>query len=120
MKALKPVDVFVAGGGWSGLLIAKEIATRTSLEVLVLERGPARGLKEYAQGMDEVDYVLRNRMMQNPVEQTITHRHSPRDRAAPIRQYGSFKPGTGTAARGSTGAASQTGIWKISSFSKRG
>src|SRR6185437_12538135 len=71
-----------------------------SLEVLVLERGPERGLKEYAQGMDEVDYVLRNRMMQNPVEQTITHRHSPRDRAAPIRQYGSFKPGTGTGGSG--------------------
>jgi choline dehydrogenase-like flavoprotein len=50
MKELKPVDVVVAGGGWSGLLIAKELATRTSLEVLVLERGPARGLKEYAQG----------------------------------------------------------------------
>ena len=100
MKTLKPVDVVVAGGGWSGLLIAKELATRTSLEVLVLERGPARGLKEYAQGMDEVDYVLRNKMMQNPAELTITHRHSLRDRAAPIRQYGSFKPGTGTGGSG--------------------
>jgi gluconate 2-dehydrogenase alpha chain len=100
MKTLKPVDVVVAGGGWSGLLIAKDLATRTSLEVLVLERGPARGLKEHAEGMDEVDYVLRNRMMQNPAEQTITHRHSPRDRPAPIRQYGSFKPGTGTGGSG--------------------
>jgi choline dehydrogenase-like flavoprotein len=42
MKTLKPVDVVAAGGGWSGLLIAKALATRTSLEVLVLERGPAR------------------------------------------------------------------------------
>ena len=46
MKALKPVDVVIAVGGRSGLLIAKELATRTSLEILVLERGPARGLKE--------------------------------------------------------------------------
>jgi gluconate 2-dehydrogenase alpha chain len=100
MKALKPVDVTIAGGGWSGLLIAKELATRTSLEVVVLERGPARGMKEYVQGMDEVDYVLRNKMMQNPAELTITHRHSVGDRAAPIRQYGAFKPGTGTGGSG--------------------
>jgi gluconate 2-dehydrogenase alpha chain len=99
MKTLKPVDVVAAGGGWSGLLIAKALATRTSPRFSCWNEGP-RGLKEHAEGMDEVDYVLRNRMMQNPAEQTITHRHSPRDRAAPIRQYGSFKPGTGTGGSG--------------------
>ena len=42
MKRLKPVDVVIAGGGWTGLLMAKEITSRTSLSVVVLERGPAR------------------------------------------------------------------------------
>jgi choline dehydrogenase-like flavoprotein len=33
------VDVVIAGGGWVGLAMAKEIAGRTSLSVVVLERG---------------------------------------------------------------------------------
>ena len=39
MDRLKPVDVVIVGGGWTGLIMAKEIATRTSHSVLVLERG---------------------------------------------------------------------------------
>jgi gluconate 2-dehydrogenase alpha chain len=100
MRRLKPVDVVIVGGGWSGLLMAKELVSRTALQVVVLERGPARKTADYAAGMDEVDYALRNRLMQNPAEQTVTHRHSVKDRAAPIRQYGSFKPGTGTGGTG--------------------
>ncbi len=75
--------------------MAKEIATRTSLQVTVLERGPARSLSQYASGMDEIN-MRRLGLVQNPADQTITHRHSLRDPAAPIRQYGSFTPGTGT------------------------
>ncbi|MBV9226377.1 MAG: GMC family oxidoreductase [Acidobacteriaceae bacterium] len=100
MKRLKSVDIVIVGGGWSGLLMAKELVSRTTLEVVVLERGPARVTADYAAGMDEVDYTIRNRLMQNPAEQTVTHRHSIKDRAAPIRQYGSFKPGTGTGGTG--------------------
>ncbi|MGH9665934.1 MAG: GMC oxidoreductase [Bryobacteraceae bacterium] len=100
MKRLHPVDVVVVGAGWSGLLMAKEIATRTALHVVVLERGPARKTSDYAANMDEVDFGIRRRMMQNIAEQTITHRHSLKDRAAPIRQYGSFTPGTGTGGTG--------------------
>ncbi len=49
----------------------------------------------YAADMDELDYFIRFRMMQNIAEETATHRHSVKDTAAPIRQYGSFNPGTG-------------------------
>ena len=100
MERLKPVDVVIVGGGWTGLLIAKEIATRTALSVLVLERGPARKTSDYAADMDEVDYVLRFRMLQNIADETITHRHSPDVMAAPIRQHGGFHPGTGVGGAG--------------------
>jgi gluconate 2-dehydrogenase alpha chain len=94
-QRLKPVDVAIVGGGLVGLTMAKEITARTSLSVLVLERGQPRKLSDYAAGMDELDYALRFRMMQNLAEETSTHRHSLRDSAVPVRQYGSFNPGTG-------------------------
>ncbi|HEY3826683.1 MAG TPA: GMC family oxidoreductase [Bryobacteraceae bacterium] len=100
MKHLKPVDVVIAGGGWTGLLMAKEITHRTPLSVVVLERGPARKTSDYSTGMDELDYIVHLRMMQNLSEETLTHRHNNRASAVPVRQYGSFQPGTGTGGAG--------------------
>jgi gluconate 2-dehydrogenase alpha chain len=100
MKTLKPVDIVIIGGGWTGLTMAKELTARTPLSVLVLERGSARSAADNAVDMDEVDYALRYRLMQSPAEETITHRHSLRDSAAPVRQYGSFLPGSGLGGAG--------------------
>ena len=100
MKNLPSVDVVIVGGGWSGLLMAKELGARTSLSIAVLERGGPRGAQEYLMGMDELDYSVRLRMMQNPAEQTVTFRHNRQQRALPIRQYGSFQPGTGVGGAG--------------------
>lgn len=98
MERLKPVDVVIVGGGWTGLLMAKEIVHRTPLSVLVLERGgPAR---QDAATMDELDYLIRLRLMQNIADETVTHRHSITGRAVPVRQYGSFDPGTGVGGAG--------------------
>ena len=94
MTNLKPVDVAIVGGGWTGLAMAKEIVSRSSVSVMALERGAPRGLAEYAMDMDELDYNIRLRMMQNIAEETVTHRHSTRDPAVPVRQYGSFLPGS--------------------------
>ena len=100
MQQLKSVDVVIAGGGFVGLTLAKEITARTGLSVVVLERGRPRKTSDYGADMDELDYALRYRMMQNPAEETATHRHSSRASAVPIRQYGSFNPGTGVGGAG--------------------
>ncbi len=100
MITLKPVDIVIIGGGWTGLTMARELTARTPLSVLVLERGIARTQADYAIGMDEMDYAVRFRLMQSPAEETITHRHSVRAAAVPVRQYGSFLPGSGLGGAG--------------------
>ena len=100
MTNLKPVDVAIVGGGWTGLLMAKEITAKTSQSVAVFERGIPRRLQDYSVTMDELDYNIRLRMMQNTAEETITHRHSLKDSAVPVRQHGSFHPGTGVGGAG--------------------
>lgn len=100
MKTLKRVDVAIVGGGWSGLLLAKELGARTGLSVAVLERGPARKTADYHAGMDELDYAIRNRMMQDVSRETSTFRHSTRDNALPVRQFASFLPGSGSGGSG--------------------
>src|SRR5260370_4502944 len=100
MTNLKPVDVAIIGGGWTGLLMAKEITAKTSQSVAVFERGIPRTIKDYAVTMDELDYNIRLRMMQSTAEETITHRHSLKDSAVPVRQHGSFHPGTGIGGAG--------------------
>ena len=96
MQSLDPVDVVIVGAGWAGMIMAKEIATRTALSVLVLERGgPFRGLAAYAEEMDEIDTQLRFRRMESAAEGVFTSRSSYKDRANPIRQFGDYHPGTG-------------------------
>ena len=100
MKTLPHVDVVMIGGGWSGLLMAKELGARTSLNVVVLERGGPRKTEDYAGAMDELDHNVRFRMMQDYSLETTTLRYTTRDKAIPIRQLGSFMPGTGTGGAG--------------------
>jgi gluconate 2-dehydrogenase alpha chain len=100
MKTLPPVDVLIIGGGWSGLLMAKELGSRTSLSILVLERGPARETADYANAMDELDYAIRLHMMQDLSQETVTLRHDAGQRAFPLRQHGSFQIGAGVGGSG--------------------
>jgi gluconate 2-dehydrogenase alpha chain len=101
LKTLAPVDVVIVGGGWGGMVMAQQIATRTPLSVLVLERGgPFRGPGSYAREMDEVDTFIRKRQAESLANETFTTRATGRDRANPIRQYAEL-PWMGTGMGGS-------------------
>ena len=49
MKTLPSTDVLIIGGGWTGLLMAKELSARTSASIVILERGRDRR-PDYSQG----------------------------------------------------------------------
>ena len=100
MKTLPAVDAVIVGGGWAGLLMAKELGARTSLSIVVLERGPSRQPSDYSTDMDELDYAIRLRMMQDLSSETVTLRHDPSGRAVPLRQHGAFLPGAGVGGSG--------------------
>ena len=100
MKTLPAVDAVIVGGGWAGLLMAKELGARTSLSIVVLERGPSRQLSDYSTDMDELDYYIRLRMMQDLSQETVTLRHDATQRALPLRQHGAFLPGAGVGGSG--------------------
>ena len=103
MKALPAVDAVVVGGGWTGLLMAKELGSRTGCSVAVLERGKSRDSADYPGTMDELDYAVRLHMMQDLSLETVTVRHDSTQWALPMRQYGSFLPGSGVGGAGEHG-----------------
>jgi gluconate 2-dehydrogenase alpha chain len=100
VKTLPAVDAVIVGGGWAGLLMAKELGARTSLSIVVLERGPSRQPSDYSTDMDELDYAIRFRMMQDLSSETVTLRHDVSSRAVPLRQHGAFLPGAGVGGSG--------------------
>jgi gluconate 2-dehydrogenase alpha chain len=100
MKTLPSVDAVIIGAGWTGLLMAKELGSRTALSVVVLERGGPRKSDDYGEDMDELDYAVRLRMMQDASNETVTLRHNPNQRALPLRHFASFFPGSGVGGAG--------------------
>lgn len=103
MKTLPAVDVLILGGGWTGLLMAKELGSRTALSVVVLERGPVHNPDEYVKEMDELDGAIRKRSgvkVQDCSKETATLRRSESERALPLRELGLLIPGTGVGGAG--------------------
>jgi gluconate 2-dehydrogenase alpha chain len=100
MKTLPNADVVIVGGGWTGLLMAKELGSRTSASVVVLERGGQRKTTDYFNTMDELENYVHLRMIQDFSSETVTLRHNDRQKALPLRQAGPFLPGVGTGGAG--------------------
>src|SRR3981081_555851 len=94
---LKEVDVVVVGLGWTGGILAKELA-EAGMKVRARERGAPRSSEnDYSLPniRDELRYVVRHDLMQNPARDTLTVRNNPRQEALPMRRLGSFLPGAG-------------------------
>src|SRR5258708_10976919 len=94
---LPAVDIVLVGMGWTGGIIAKELAD-TGLKIVGLERGADRSTAEDFStpgNHDELRYAVRFDLMQNTARETLTFRHSVDQTALPMRQLGSFLPGEG-------------------------
>ena len=101
-RKLPSVDVLLIGFGWTGALIGHEL-TSAGLQVLALERGswrdtPTDFAVTFAQ--DELRYYWRRALFQEPAQQTVTFRNTSQQNALPMRQLGSFLPGTGVGGAG--------------------
>src|SRR5471032_2536463 len=98
----KHVDVVVVGLGWTGAIMAMELAD-AGLEVLALERGEQRDTYPdfaYPRIADELTYGIRLKLFQETAKETVTVRHTSADFAVPYRQFGAFLPGNGVGGAG--------------------
>ena len=96
------VDAVLVGFGWTGAIMGMEL-TAAGLNVLALERGPARDTSPdfaYPRNTDELSYGIRGKLFQNLAKETVTVRHAPGEVAVPYRQLGSFLPGDGVGGAG--------------------
>jgi gluconate 2-dehydrogenase alpha chain len=99
---LKSADIVIVGLGWTGGILAKELA-ETGLSIVVLERGAPRDTNPdfmYPTVHDELRYAQRHELMQNLSRETLTFRNNANETALPMRQLGSFLPGEGVGGAG--------------------
>lgn len=98
----EPVDIVIVGFGWTGSIMAKELAD-TGLKIVALERGEQRDTYPdftYPRIVDELTYGIRLKLFQNISKETVTIRHTPGSKAYPYRRLGSFLPGDGVGGAG--------------------
>ncbi len=98
----------IIGFGWTGAIMAKTL-TDAGLNVVALERGPARDTNpdfQYPRIVDELRHGIRGDLWQPLAKETVTIRHGVDDTAAPYRQYGSFVLVPVSVVRACTGTAS--------------
>lgn len=95
MAQNKKVDVVTVGAGLVAGIMAYEL-TKAGLEVVSLEQGPWLTTEnDFSHDHDELRYNQRREMMVDLSRETWTWRPTPKERALPMRQYGSFNPHQG-------------------------
>lgn len=114
MSIKKPsVDAVIIGYGWTGAIMAKTL-TDAGLNVVALERGPARDTSpdfEYPRIADELRHAIRGELWQPLASETVTIRYGANDTAVPYRKYGSFVLGNGV---GGAGVHWNGQLWRAS------
>lgn len=99
---LPPVDVVLVGFGWTASILGQELAAM-GLKVLALERGKFRDTVpdfSTAHVQDELKYAIRDANIEAPVRETLTFRNTMDQTALPMRNIGSFRPGSGVGGAG--------------------
>ena len=94
---MKPVDVVLVGGGLTASVLGKELA-EAGHSVVALERGQMRQTVPDFQAPamhDELKHSVRHSLMQDSSTQTLSFRNFPGQKPLPMRQLGSFLPGSG-------------------------
>ena len=95
-RTLPPVDVVFCGVGFSAAIVARELKD-ASVRMVGLERGRRRDTVPDFQSPamhDELNYAVRHGLIQDTARETVTVRNRPDETALPMRQIGSFLPGT--------------------------
>ena len=99
---LPPVDIVIVGMGWTGGILAKELA-QTGLKIVALERGAPRSTQnDFSVPLirDELRYSQRHDLMMDVSADTYSIRNKPSETALPMRRLGSFLPGEGVGGAG--------------------
>src|SRR5450755_856735 len=99
---LPPVDILIVGMGWTGGILAKELAS-TGLKIAVLERGGQRSTQnDFGVPLirDELRFSQRHDLFMDVSKDTYTIRNNPSQLALPMRRLGSFLPGEGVGGAG--------------------
>jgi gluconate 2-dehydrogenase alpha chain len=94
--ALPKVDMVFVGVGFTAAVIAREMKD-SAIRMVGLERGRKRATVPDFQSPamhDELNYAVRHGLMQDVAKETVTFRNRPDQEALPMRQLGSFLPGT--------------------------
>jgi gluconate 2-dehydrogenase alpha chain len=101
-QKLPPKDAVIIGLGWTGSILAHELAD-AGLDVVAIERGPWRDTAtsfpiSYAQ--DELRYRIQHELFLRPAQMSVTFRNKPSETALPVRNFGAFMLGNGVGGGG--------------------
>src|SRR5665213_620502 len=101
-KKLPKKDVVIVGLGWTGSILAWELA-QEGLDIVAIERGPWRDTAtdfplSYIQ--DELRYRVRHELFLRPAQTSLTFRNNKDQAALPVRNWGAFMLGNGVGGGG--------------------
>jgi gluconate 2-dehydrogenase alpha chain len=94
------VDVVTVGAGWTAGIAAQQL-TAAGAEVVSIEKGRAQWTwPDFAHNHDELRFTTRHELMHEIERETWTWRPTTGAPSLPMRQYGSFHPGSNVGGAG--------------------